>query len=431
MSWDQPNPTSTPGAHGFIRHAPTSTGYHSPHDQPGMPTGSVGRFATIPEGKKNGGSKGFDLGAAGPVRILDFYNPNDVIVFDPATVGEDQTAAAVATSEDPMQIYHQIAVPEHEYERPMADERPTTNDRVPAGTYLVGSSRQNTPPAVQGPAPMPPQFQPAPPPPPPLGAHYGPPPQAQPLPVHYGPPPQPQPLPYYAPPPQNTGFYQHAPAPQYPPQQQQPDPAVMQELARLRAELDNQRQLADQRAHPVPPTPRPSARPQAGNGLRTLPADTPTRPPAMRAKAQQDDEDEEEPNAGEEEAVEEQPKAKPARAKPAKAAPQLAIANGFETLELPFVNGPLPMKAKRKVFFDLGGGGTSSAWYHAAIVNDDVIALVYDLRYQEGQQYAPPVLSQPLKIRIDDEEYAVLSTGLTYTVGVFDHIVLVRPGDKE
>lgn len=106
---------------------------------------------------------------------------------------------------------------------------------------------------------------------------------------------------------------------------------------------------------------------------------------------------------------------------------------GFETLNLPWVTGPVGNRAKRQVFFEIPGAGKHSARYHDVIDSDGCVVLVYDTRFEDGTQYLPPNLGETqLKLHVPHlkKSFTVGSMGLHYSFGVFDHIVLVK-GDTE
>jgi len=107
------------------------------------------------------------------------------------------------------------------------------------------------------------------------------------------------------------------------------------------------------------------------------------------------------------------------------------VITGFESLELPFVTGPLGNKAKRRVFLEIPGAGKHSGHFHDIIESEHCVALVYDTRYEDGTQYLPPDMGDTqLKLHVPDKKitYTVSSMGFHYSFGVFDQIVLVKHG---
>lgn len=113
------------------------------------------------------------------------------------------------------------------------------------------------------------------------------------------------------------------------------------------------------------------------------------------------------------------------------------LAAAFGTLGLPFVTGPTPHKARRPVVFEIPGAGRHMARYHDVIEGGGCVVLVYDTRYEDGQQYVPPELDEntPITLHVQGDRpeqrrtYRVASLGLNYAFGAFDHIVLVRLDD--
>jgi len=113
--------------------------------------------------------------------------------------------------------------------------------------------------------------------------------------------------------------------------------------------------------------------------------------------------------------------------------PRDGLIVGFESLRLPYVTGPLPLRPRRRVFFEFTGRGKQAAWYHEVIVSRNCITLVYDTRYEEGQQYEPPDVSdeedqqtQHIALHVPHlkKTFTVGSVGLSYPHGCFDHVVL-------
>ena len=114
--------------------------------------------------------------------------------------------------------------------------------------------------------------------------------------------------------------------------------------------------------------------------------------------------------------------------------PGEALIAGFETLDIAYVNGPLPQKPKTQVIFDFGQLGKTRAVYHEVIETEHSLVLVYDTRYEEGVQSMPPDRGeQPFKVIVpgSKKEYWVTSFGLNHSLGVFDQIVLVRAEQTE
>jgi len=108
---------------------------------------------------------------------------------------------------------------------------------------------------------------------------------------------------------------------------------------------------------------------------------------------------------------------------------------GFETLAMPYIVGPLAEKPKKRVIFNMGAqGGTMQSWYHDVIASNGNVVLIYDIRFEFGNQFAPPDQSSaetPTPIRLtcpdmENREFEVLSMGQQFTIGVLDVIVLTE-----
>lgn len=114
---------------------------------------------------------------------------------------------------------------------------------------------------------------------------------------------------------------------------------------------------------------------------------------------------------------------------------------GFESLEIPFVTGPQPQKAKTQVFIELPGFGSMSTWFHGIFPGDGCVVLVYDTRYADGQQFCPPYNPEthpeglPIKVTVPapkgmknkekDKTYDTKYFGLKFALGVLDCVILV------
>lgn len=106
----------------------------------------------------------------------------------------------------------------------------------------------------------------------------------------------------------------------------------------------------------------------------------------------------------------------------------------IESLDMPFVTGDKPQKAKQVVYFDMGVLGNMMSRYHAVIEGQDCIVLVYDTRYEDGQQWIPPDRGdEPFHIQLENDKQKFLcsSLGLHFNIGVLDVTVLVRHSDAE
>jgi hypothetical protein len=101
----------------------------------------------------------------------------------------------------------------------------------------------------------------------------------------------------------------------------------------------------------------------------------------------------------------------------------------FEVLGMPFIVGPQAVKPRENVIFDLGHtAGQMSVRYHSVVEGNGCLALVYDTRYEEGNQWAPPNLgdrAMDVHWSNENKQFRVASMGMQFAVGVLDVIVLV------
>jgi len=105
------------------------------------------------------------------------------------------------------------------------------------------------------------------------------------------------------------------------------------------------------------------------------------------------------------------------------------VISGFETLEMSFVNGPLPIKPKKEVYFEMPNMGTMAARYHEIQDGGTCLALIYDTRYEDGYQFMPPALGD-VKIKMtvprENKIYYCSSVGIHFNCGVLDIVVLFK-----
>lgn len=105
------------------------------------------------------------------------------------------------------------------------------------------------------------------------------------------------------------------------------------------------------------------------------------------------------------------------------------VISGFETLEMSFINGPLPVKPKKEVYFEMPNMGTMAARYHEIQDGGTCLALIYDTRYEDGYQFMPPTLGDVrIKMTIPRENkiYQCSSVGIHFNCGVLDIVVLFK-----
>jgi len=102
---------------------------------------------------------------------------------------------------------------------------------------------------------------------------------------------------------------------------------------------------------------------------------------------------------------------------------------GFETLEMPFVTGPLAVKPKKEVYFEMPNMGTMAARYHEIQDGGTCLALIYDTRYEDGYQFMPPSLGDvriKMTIPRENKVYDCSSLGIHFNCGVLDIVVLFK-----
>lgn len=481
--WDNPG---SAGDSPVVRHAPDAHNYHLPDPEQvrSMRGSKVGRFAVIPAANHDGTSKGFDPTVAGPVHV-DPDAPDGGVIFDPDTVRKRDVNDAVARSYYPHQAYYQLGKSAPElgigrvkqaqqaqaaYTQNGFDVDHGPNPHMP-GAYVTPSAQpgrlSEIPSFVAngyggGPASYNPTYraqeEQAVTPVPSFGAQPpaqmpAPQPAENAQPQQYAP--QPQPQQHYQPPP-----VQYAPPPQYhqAPQLYAPPPmdpnmqAMMQGIVALQQTVGALTQQVNARPQ-LPPTtglsrsPLPVARPvlgtqpvgyaEGGAAARRGPDDDfddeaarPIRKQVKRNKQTQDVEDEEEAPRQSRRARPEEPEERQTLREyhEADREPEGVIV-GFETLNMKFVTGPMPHKAKRQVVFEIPGAGKHMARFHDVIESKECVVLVYDTRYEEGQQYEPPELDEVdiiLHVPQTKKTYTVRSMGFSFALGVLDCIVLVK-----
>ena len=497
--WDNPDAQdNTP----VIRHAPDAHNYHLPdYDQLSKMRGSkVGKFAIIPAANKDGTSKAFDPTVAGPVHV-DPDAPDGGVIFDPNEVRKQDLNRAVNQSTYAHQAFYQLGTPApllgigrnkmaafagHHQNAFDVDRGP--NPHMP-NTYVTPRAAELPAPAFVangyggGPASHNPlyraQEEQALNPVPPLNSlpPLGPAPVAGPAPLPAPQQPQyPQPQQAYQPPPGQPG----GPPPGYyaPPQAYAPPPMDPNLHAMMQGMVSMQQQIAAltgqlaQRPPLMPPTtgmsdnPLPKGRPVAlstqpveetrGRRYQGQPVDDdeyneesarPIRKQAVKGRpVEEDDEDEVKHEARDRSLVrrsrrdeDDEPRGQTIREVERHNAEPEGVIYGFESLELPFVDGPIGRKAKKRVVLEIPGAGNHMAQFHDVIVSKECVVLVYDTRYTEGTQYMPPELGETvITVRVlgkdkngkDSKSYRVCSMGFNYSFGVFDHIVLVKQDEE-
>lgn len=472
--WDNPqDKTDTP----VVRHAPDQHNYHLPDGTQldKMRGSKVGGFAIIPASYNNGRSKGFDPTTAGVVHV-DPDAPDGGVIFDPNSVRKKQLDNAVNHAEYPHQVFYALGVSATSLglgtpkQAAVArangfDVHAGPNPHMP-NTYVTPSvsvshypmqeqgSMQSIPPISSLPPIQQPQtIQ-----------------QAQPTTVPASQltgtqemqPVQQQPVYYQQPLPQpQQGYYQQQ-VPQYVPPQQYAQPQytpppldpTMQSMMRMMTDMQHVvnglAAKVNQQEAQLPPTTGLSRNPlPVGKPLATLPVETrnarassfddTARSIRQRRRKEEDDEDEEvqaKPRRSKQD-NEDDEVSDVQRVREYNAPPQPdGVIIGFETLGLKFVTGPIAHKATKQVVFEIPNAGKHMTRFHDVIDAKDCIVLVYDTRYEDGNQYVPPEIDPSMKIVVhvgsknNLKSYEVASLGLNYSFGVFDHIVLVKTPDS-
>lgn len=107
-----------------------------------------------------------------------------------------------------------------------------------------------------------------------------------------------------------------------------------------------------------------------------------------------------------------------------------AIAEAFEKLHIPFLTDDVPSKPGFTVYFEFHQFGTLSSKYHQVIDAPLCLVLVFDTRFEYGQQYLPPTLDVNQLITVGVHEtnvkYQVASIGLSWTMGCLDFVLLIK-----
>jgi hypothetical protein len=389
-----------------VRHAPDDYNYHFPDRNmlDKMRGSSVGAFAVIPKARDDGLSYAFDGTKPGVVHV-DPDAPDGGAIVDLEHLDVNAMDQALRTSYYPHEVFYKLGSAPSLTRINMNAQQPTAPRENPVlpGSYVVPQAAQDgtqMPPVIAQAAPIQPIVQ--------EGHPLQPAPQQAPILQSQTPAPQvQQPAPMYYPPPV--------------------DPNLYATLHQISAGL----QMLGQRISAVESRPAP---PSQVPRLQTLP------PGAV----EQRDYDPQQPIPRQSGPVDKQVFADEAAPMPrrrmvpempqhlsqiANDAPRDGIIVGFESLRLDYVNGPLPQKAKRIVFFDLPEAGKIKAFYHSVNEGERSVVLVYDTRYEEGQQYLPPDMGErEFKLHVPHlkKTYTVSSMGFAWQEGVFDHVLLVK-----
>jgi hypothetical protein len=110
-------------------------------------------------------------------------------------------------------------------------------------------------------------------------------------------------------------------------------------------------------------------------------------------------------------------------------------------INIPFLESGKPLKPAYDVYFDLGEMGALVAKYHAVVVGNDCLCLIYDTRFEDGFQYLPPIIYRDVKIKLSvpklaknndkaKTSFSCSSHGLNWTLGCLDVVVLLTHDEE-
>jgi hypothetical protein len=106
------------------------------------------------------------------------------------------------------------------------------------------------------------------------------------------------------------------------------------------------------------------------------------------------------------------------------------LSKAFQGLQIPFFNSDKPERPQYETYFEMAKMGTMAARYHAVILGQDCLALVYDTRFADGFQYLPPNLGEELITvsvpKLKEANCVCSSLGLHWTLGCLDVVILIR-----
>lgn len=102
----------------------------------------------------------------------------------------------------------------------------------------------------------------------------------------------------------------------------------------------------------------------------------------------------------------------------------------FASLKVEFLTEGKLQRPKYETYFEMSKMGTMSARYHAVVVGQYCLALVYDTRFEDGFQYLPPNLGEE-KItvsvpKLGNDVYTCSSLGLHWSMGCLDIVILIK-----
>jgi hypothetical protein len=357
--------TQPPDKHGVVAHTPDPTRYFAPDDRQMARIGAA-PGAVIARASEDGASRGFNAHKAGTV-IVDPDMDDGGFKVNLADLTEEQLAQARnGVNNNPTEVLRRLSDSPVVMRQAVAVAPAPRENPVMAG-YIVPQTDGDGRQIVPNPQPRE-ETMPAMPAPAPTAAPLALD-NAAPPPTYAAPPPAPepaQPPPTYAAPP---------PVPVA--------PAIdMTAMAEALVTAIENRKAASAPPPPAAPAPVPAPRSMPSVGLRPF---------------------------GDEEAKEPMP---------------LAM-----SLKLAYITGTEPVKPSHTVIVDLGAElGQMSARYHDVVEGNGCLALVYDTRYEEGQQWAPPTRgdrAMTIHCAATNKTYTACSMGIQFPLGVLDVIVLI------
>lgn len=352
-------------------HTPDATKYHWPDGRQNERMHSGVKGVVIPRSTRLGGSLGFDANKPGVVRV-DPEAPDGGATIDMGQLSKDRVKQAVATTQWPHEAYYNLAG--RAAAAPAPAPAAPTPEPVPQPVQMA--EEQYTQAVI-----------------PSLSASEA---AAQPPSPTMNVPSSPE-IPSLA----------STQAPQAP----QPPPPPFQAPAAAPAAPNRTEQLLEAllaRMAAPPPAAQPQDHLTAPDGFQVpLPPVQPAPPPPQ-------------PQA---------PQAPVTMGQP----PVSGNGHGDWGLDMPWVTGPTAQIPKHQAIFHMPFG-TMSAYYHQIIQNGSSLVLVYDTRYEAGQQFMPPAnvkISFTVEVPALNASYQCSFGGQMFSLGCQDLVVLVIRTPKE
>lgn len=476
------NPANPVDGKPLVRHGPDDGQYYTP-DSRQLERMRSGRMPiVVPRARADGAPPGFDPHKADVVHV-DPNAPDGGSLVDMRRISRSAMDRAISNARYPHEVYYQLGAPpsqrnEPQWAQPEPEQR---NNPVMPNAYVAPRASQDgtqlhRPPMQEASMTVPAPLA-APPPPPPAAVPQQPAYQPAPLPPQnqqvYAPPSQ-QPVyapPQYAPPLPQQQQYPAYQQPQYAPPQQnevltmlahgqqqllQAIGGLTQRMQMPSAPIEVQGNGNGQYGQPLRASMPVRQRPDYG-GQRAIPDNY--RSGGRRPVA---DDDDGTFDGGDQTPIghrEGRPKSQQALRREAlerrdrdlrevpvesrrqrfsdyandEPPPEEPMFVGFETLKIPYVDGPSPQKPRCKVIFEIPGFGKRAVNFHGAVATEKCLVLSFDTRYEDGGQFLPDdnveegENQRPIRVHVPTHKksYTVYSAGLAFSHGVFDHLVLV------